>query len=193
MESTLPASGGAVSFSPSAGPFPFHPEYPSTPSGRIEESPMRKTIGLFPLIVAAAVVLVAPGCQKKETEEAGAPVDTTATTMTEEPSQTGAPGAAPAGDDVGAQVYEANCATCHGSSGKGDGPAGAGLQPVPANFTDSEWKYGGDLAAVKKTIENGVPGTAMIAWKGTLSDAEIEAVANHEIAFSQGGASASAR
>ncbi len=149
---------------------------------------MRKSMALFPLM--AVLVL---GCQKKqEAEEGGAPVDTTATTMTEEPSETGG-GAAPAGDEaaLGTQVYEANCATCHGAGGKGDGPAGAGLQPPPANFTDSEWKYGGDLASIKRTIDNGVAGTAMIAWKGTLTDAEIDAVAKHEMAFSSGGAAAS--
>ena len=156
---------------------------------------MRKSMGLFPLIVGAGLVAVALGCQKKQEAETGAaPVDTTAATMTQEPTEA-APGAPPAGDEaaLGTQVFEANCQTCHGAQGKGDGPAGAGLQPAPANFTDSEWKYGGDLASIKKTIENGVPGTAMIAWKGTLTDAEIEAVAKHEMAFSQGGAGASAQ
>ncbi len=156
---------------------------------------MPKSMGLFPLIVGAGLVVLALGCQKKqEAEQGGAPVDTTATTMTQEPSETGG-GAAPAGDEtaLGTQVFEANCQTCHGAEGKGDGPAGAGLQPPPANFTDSEWKYGGDLASIKHTIENGVAGTAMIAWKGTLTDAEIEAVAKHEMAFSQGGATASAK
>jgi cbb3-type cytochrome c oxidase subunit III len=156
---------------------------------------MRESIGLFPLVLVAGVVVLALGCQKKqEGEEAGAPVDTTVTTMTQEPSATGG-GAAPAGGEagLGQQVFEANCQTCHGAGGKGDGPAGAGLQPSPANFTDSEWKYGGDLASIKHTIENGVAGTAMIAWKGTLTDAEIEAVAKHEMAFSQGGATASAK
>jgi cytochrome c553 len=154
-----------------------------------------KTMGLFPLVTVGIVVL-ALGCRKKAgTEETGAPVDTTATTMTEEPTQGAggmAGGAAPAGDEaaLGTQVYEANCLTCHGAQGKGDGPAGAGLQPTPANFTDTQWINGGDLASVRKTIENGIPGTAMIAWKGTLSDAEIEAVAKHEIAFSQGATAA---
>jgi mono/diheme cytochrome c family protein len=154
---------------------------------------MRKTIGVV-LLIAAAVALSSLGCQnKQETEQAGAPVDTTATTMTQEPAPGGAPGGAGGAADLGSQVYEANCATCHGAAGKGDGPAGAGLQPPPRDFTSGQFKYGGDPASVKKTIETGVPGTAMIAWKGTLSDAEIEAVAKHELAFSQGGATASAK
>ncbi len=31
-------------------------------------------------------------------------------------------------------LYSDNCASCHGPSGKGDGPAGKMLQPTPANF-----------------------------------------------------------
>lgn len=152
---------------------------------------MRDWSGLFPF-VTAGIVLLALGCQQNQEggdEGEGAPVDTTASAAPAAPPPA-SPEAAPAGDNVGATVYATNCATCHGEQGRGDGPAGAGLQPPPANFTDAEWKYGADLASVKRTIENGVPGTAMIAWKGALSDAEIDAVAQHEIAFSQGGGAA---
>ena len=36
----------------------------------------------------------------------------------------------------GAEVYQANCAGCHGTLGSGDGPAAAGLEPKPANLAD---------------------------------------------------------
>jgi putative copper resistance protein D len=36
----------------------------------------------------------------------------------------------------GAAVYAANCALCHGASGRGDGPAAAGLPIRPANLTE---------------------------------------------------------
>lgn len=166
---------------------------------------MRKWTGLFPLVAVGIVVLAVSCQQRQEVEDEGAPVDTspvaeTEDTGTEMKRDTVTPGKAAGGEAeggdqtaLGKQVYEANCMTCHGGDGTGAGPAGAGLQPPPANFTDSEWKYGSDLASVKNTILNGVPGTAMIAWKGTLTDAEIDAVAKHEIAFSQGGQTASAR
>jgi len=35
----------------------------------------------------------------------------------------------------GQELYRANCASCHGVSGQGDGPAGAGLLPRPADLT----------------------------------------------------------
>jgi mono/diheme cytochrome c family protein len=36
----------------------------------------------------------------------------------------------------GAQLYAQTCASCHGASGHGDGPASKGLTPAPANHTD---------------------------------------------------------
>jgi mono/diheme cytochrome c family protein len=33
---------------------------------------------------------------------------------------------------------ETNCASCHGASGKGDGPAAVALQPKPADWTSAK-------------------------------------------------------
>jgi mono/diheme cytochrome c family protein len=45
-----------------------------------------------------------------------------------------------AGDDsalaLGKEVFEANCATCHGPKGLGDGPGAEGLDPKPATLAD---------------------------------------------------------
>lgn len=82
------------------------------------------------------------------------------------------------GGASGQAVFAANCATCHGEGGRGDGPAATGLEPPPADLTDNTWTTGdGSLQAVTNTIEHGSPGTAMIGWKGTLTDAEIAAAA----------------
>lgn len=92
------------------------------------------------------------------------------------------PGSEPrdSGGVSGAAVFTANCATCHGDRGLGDGPAATGLEPPPADLTDGAWTTGdGSLQAVTNTIEHGSPGTAMIGWKGTLTDSEIAAVANY--------------
>lgn len=39
--------------------------------------------------------------------------------------------------------YATYCASCHGASGRGDGPAAAGLDPAPANLTVLAAQNGG--------------------------------------------------
>ena len=41
----------------------------------------------------------------------------------------------------GAALYPANCAACHGASGRGDGPAAKGLPVPPANLTAHLWMH----------------------------------------------------
>jgi len=57
-----------------------------------------------------------------------------------------APIAADAAGDAakGKTLYEANCATCHGPGGKGDGPVGSALQPPPRDFTVGDFKLDAD-------------------------------------------------
>ena len=38
----------------------------------------------------------------------------------------------------GKKLAETNCASCHGNSGKGDGPAAAALNPKPADWTSAK-------------------------------------------------------
>ena len=81
-----------------------------------------------------------------------------------------------AGDATkGRAVYEQRCLACHGSQGKGDGPTGKVLVPPAADFTSAASKKKSD-AELLKIIENGKPPTAMIAWKGQLSDQDIQHV-----------------
>ncbi|RMH02758.1 MAG: hypothetical protein D6704_13650 [Nitrospirae bacterium] len=74
--------------------------------------------------------------------------------------------------EQGRQVYEAHCQSCHGSTGKGDGPVGRMLIPPAADLTATT-KADRELLHI---IQNGKPGTAMPAWKGTLSPGELTAV-----------------
>jgi len=60
---------------------------------------------------------------------------------------------------TGKGLYSTYCATCHGTEGRGNGPAGAGLNPPPRNFAAEEgWKSGRGLSAVFETITNGLGG-----------------------------------
>src|SRR5439155_1029531 len=80
---------------------------------------------------------------------------------------------------AGKKVYEKCCAGCHGDTGAGDGPAAAHMLPRPRNFTGAVYKIrttaSGQLptdADLMRAIDEGLPGSAMPAWKGRLSDAE---------------------
>ncbi len=76
----------------------------------------------------------------------------------------------PAGEEqmkLGKQVYENNCQSCHGESGKGDGPAGQALQPAPRNFqsADAEWVNGTSPFGIMTTLNNGIEGAAMSSYQ----------------------------
>lgn len=65
-----------------------------------------------------------------------------------------------------AQLYAENCATCHGESGRGDGPAvNAQMEPSPTNFTDQQRAHARSLYGLFNTITLGVEGTAMPSYK----------------------------
>jgi len=66
----------------------------------------------------------------------------------------------------GKDLYLSSCASCHGDEGNGDGIAGAGLNPPARNFTDnSNWVNGKSISAMFKTLEEGIDGTAMLAYE----------------------------
>jgi high-affinity iron transporter len=79
---------------------------------------------------------------------------------------------------LGATVYAANCASCHGVTGKGDGPAAARLDPPPIAFTDAARARQRSVFALYQIVGQGIPGTAMPAF-GRLSDADRWAVATY--------------
>jgi mono/diheme cytochrome c family protein len=70
---------------------------------------------------------------------------------------------------AGKQVYEKNCANCHGKTGAGDGAMGAELNPKPSNFTDAEWKHGSSDGEIFAVIKDGVKGTGMKSFNSKLT------------------------
>lgn len=80
----------------------------------------------------------------------------------------------PFGEDAaaqGAELYRVNCETCHGPQGHGDGPAGQSLSPKPGNLAQVQSRAGDDYLFWR--IHDGKPGTAMVAWRGILTDEQI--------------------
>lgn len=79
---------------------------------------------------------------------------------------------------LGESVYAANCASCHGVTGKRDGPAAASLNPKPIAFADKDRARQRSVLALYQIVSQGLPGTAMPAF-GQLSDADRWAVATY--------------
>jgi high-affinity iron transporter len=66
-------------------------------------------------------------------------------------------------------LYAARCAACHGSDGRGDGPAAKGMEPAPTNFHDRGRMERRSVYSLYSTITLGVQGTPMAAF-ADLSD-----------------------
>ncbi|NLT67941.1 MAG: cytochrome c [Acidobacteria bacterium] len=66
---------------------------------------------------------------------------------------------------LGKDLYEANCVTCHGLRGEGNGPAAAAMAQKPRDLTKPDgWKNGYEMPAVFRTITEGIAGTSMSAF-----------------------------
>jgi mono/diheme cytochrome c family protein len=86
--------------------------------------------------------------------------------------------ATPASLVRGQQIYTANCASCHGLSGRGDGPAGFLLHPPPADLR-VHMAAGHTDAQLFEWITQGVSGTGMPAFGQKLSREDIWNVVNY--------------
>jgi len=80
----------------------------------------------------------------------------------------------------GESVYTANCSSCHGARGQGDGPLSAGLQPQPAKHADGVYMNALSNDHIYKVIAEGgaaVGKSSMMApWGTSLSDDEINSL-----------------
>jgi mono/diheme cytochrome c family protein len=79
--------------------------------------------------------------------------------------------AAPDEIENGARLYQANCASCHGSEGAGDGAQAAGLSTSPTDFTDQELMAQRSAVDFYQAVTNGFS-PAMPAYEDRLSEAE---------------------
>lgn len=74
---------------------------------------------------------------------------------------------------AGQTKFQTLCATCHGASGKGDGPAAAGLNPKPKNLSVTKRTD----AELKKIIKEGGAANGlsplMPPWGPSLSEQDV--------------------
>lgn len=72
--------------------------------------------------------------------------------------------------EEGGTIYQANCASCHHSTGRG---------LIGPNLTDAYWIHGAEFASNMHIIEVGVLEKGMQAWKDSLSLRQRHAVASY--------------
>lgn len=90
----------------------------------------------------------------------------------------------------GAPLYAQHCSVCHGDAGAGDGPAGVGLTPPPANLRDAARQDRLSLYAIYNTLGMGVEGTDMPAFADQLDDRQRWDLATYIASFSADPAAA---
>jgi mono/diheme cytochrome c family protein len=65
----------------------------------------------------------------------------------------------------GKGLFETTCSPCHGPEGKGDGPAGATLNPKPRNFHElSGWTNGPNFESMYITLQEGITNRGMASY-----------------------------
>jgi len=90
---------------------------------------------------------------------------------------------------AGRDIYDNACATCHGQSGRGDGPGAGPADPPPFNFTRPEFaqlRQPPGPAVLYAIVTHGIQGTAMPGFP-ELSGWERLAVISYIQRFPQPG------
>lgn len=100
--------------------------------------------------VVALTALTALACSKSETK------GTQPSTAHEpEPASTGAAFTGKVDMEKAQAIFNERCAACHGTEGKGNGPASAALNPKPRNYSDKAWQASVTDEQLRKTITLG--------------------------------------
>ena len=103
--------------------------------------------------VLALSALTAFACSKSESTGSG-----TQTTTQHQPAPEPAAGSPYTGHidmDKAQVVFNERCSACHGTEGKGNGPAAGALNPKPRNYTDKAWQAAVTDEQLRKTITMG--------------------------------------
>lgn len=157
--------------------------------------------------MAAAAVLALTGCKgggedrdggPRPPAEAPPPAEPPKMEMAErtpeeeQQAAEGGEGEAQGGQEISAeaqaeadQLWTTLCSTCHGATGKGDGPVAAGFPVKPASFADPEFQKTRDDETIAKVIVEGggaigksplMPGNPQLAGKPEVVQALVKKV-----------------
>ncbi|MBI1901387.1 MAG: cytochrome c [Planctomycetia bacterium] len=94
----------------------------------------------------------------------------------------------------GSGLYREHCAHCHGVTGDGLGPTARFLNPYPRDFRHGTFKFTSTGQGMKptrddlrRTLQEGIAGTAMPSFKVALSEEEIADLVEYVIYLSMRG------
>ena len=79
----------------------------------------------------------------------------------------------------GQQLYQKQCAGCHGDTGRGDGAMGEELNPKPSNLADADWKHGSTDGEIFTVIRDGVKSTGMKPFGRKMTTHQLWDVVNY--------------
>jgi len=105
------------------------------------------------------------------------------------PAATATPAKQPAAEPIGRQVYANNCASCHGETGRGDGPMAQFLATPPRGLVSEPWRTfpasseSEERKGLESAVRQGFPDRGMPAYSTRLTDEQISAVVDQVLAM----------
>jgi len=93
----------------------------------------------------------------------------------------------------GEALFQKSCSFCHAADGTGRNWIGTFLEPHPRDLTTETFHQRTTPRSLIAAIRNGVPGSAMPAWKHVLKPDEVDAIAAYVLTAFRPRASADAR
>jgi mono/diheme cytochrome c family protein len=126
------------------------------------------------------MAVLACGAPEESTPPTPAPAGDPAPAAVEQPSPAAEAPTPELDVAAGGRTYATFCASCHGATGGADTPIAASLDPRPTSHSDGHYMNGVSDEALFRIIKEGGPAVGrsplMVAWGGSLSDAQIRDV-----------------